>query len=82
VKIINKSVKDGWVDLFLSCVCVFGLSFLEESWKNKKKAQICWVGGVFVCLLFIGFFVGGKAFKKKRKKENSHLSKSEGHITP
>jgi hypothetical protein len=64
---------------------VFGFlvsCFLGGKLEKQRRAQIFWVGGVFVCLLFIGFFVGGRAFKNKRKKENSNLSKSEGHITP
>jgi hypothetical protein len=69
--------------IFFCLVFGFLVSFfLGGELEKQRKAQIFWVGRVFVCLLFIGFFVGGRAFKKERKKENSNLSKSEGHITP
>jgi hypothetical protein len=47
--------------------------FLGGKLEKQRKAQIFWVGAVFVCLLFIGFFVGGRAFKKKRKKKKTQI---------
>ncbi len=80
----HQQMREGWVgrSFFVLCLVFWFLSFLEESWKNREKLKsFGWVGLLFVCFSLVSL-LEEELSRKKEKKENSNLSKSEGHITP
>ncbi len=79
-----QQTREGWMgrSVFVLCLVFCFLSFLEESWKDREKLKsFGWVGFLFVCFSLVSL-LEEELLRKKEKKENSNLSKSEGHITP
>ncbi len=80
----HQQKREGWMgrSVFVLCLCFWSFFLGGKLEKQKKKLKsVGWVGFLFVCFLLVSL-LEEKLLRKKEKKENSHLSKSEGHITP